>query len=440
MRERGRAWIYTLLLMPALFVGGFLGAEGYAALTRTSPPLLNTPLLSLNFSRERLDPTEAFRSALAEVESHFYGAPPPIDKLTYTSISGMLSAIGDPYTRFMDPEAFRRMQEDTTGSFTGIGALLEDAPGGARIVRPLPNSPAVKAGLKPGDIIIAVDGKSLERTALDDAVRMIRGPRFTDVKLTIRREGVEEPFTVTIRRDLVESPTVDVYLEDDANKIYRIWLQNFSEKAPTMLDRALTEIQQNGGRAVILDLRANPGGLLDASIEVVSRFVSGEKVVVSVVGRQGLLERRYTIKGRYRDLQMPMVVLINGGSASASEIVAGALRDHKVAPLIGEDSFGKGLVQTVIPTSQNTAVAITTAKYLTPSGTDLNAKVVDGKRVGGLKPDIEVKNPDDWRMTEEDKARDLQLQKALEVLRERLHATQQGNGILRAQTEVEVNR
>ncbi|MFN7162606.1 MAG: S41 family peptidase, partial [Fimbriimonadales bacterium] len=183
-----------------------------------------------------------------------------------------------------------------------------------------------------------------------------------------------------------------------------------------------------------------PGGLLDASIEVVSRFVPGEKVVVSVVGRQGLLERRYTLKGRYRDLQMPMVVLINGGSASASEIVAGALRDHKIAPLIGEDSFGKGLVQTVIPTSPNTAVAITTAKYLTPSGTDLNAKVVDGKRVGGLKPDIEVKNPDDWRMTEEDKARDLQLQKALEVLRERLHATQQGNGVLRAQTEVEVNR
>ncbi|MFN7016945.1 MAG: S41 family peptidase, partial [Fimbriimonadales bacterium] len=347
--------------------------------------------------------------------------------------------VGDPYTRFMDPDAFRRMQEDTQGSFTGIGALLEDAPGGARIVRPLPNSPASKAGLKPGDIIIAVDGKSLERVALDDAVRMIRGPRFTEVRLTIRRNGINEPFTVTIRRDLVESPTVDVYLEDDENKIYRIWLQNFSEKAPTLLDRALNEIRQNGGRALILDLRANPGGLLDSAIEVASRFIPGEQVVVSVVGRQGLLERRYTLKGRYRHLEMPIVVLINGGSASASEIVAGALRDHKIAPLIGEDSFGKGLVQTVIPTSQNTAVAITTAKYLTPNGTDLNAKIVDGKRVGGLKPDIEVKNPEDWRMTEEDKARDLQLQKALEVLREKLHATKSGNGVLRAQNDTEVN-
>ncbi|GIV04967.1 MAG: carboxyl-terminal processing protease [Fimbriimonadales bacterium] len=440
MRERGRAWVYLLILMPGMFLAGFLGAEGYAALTRSPVALLGTPLLSAPFTREPLDPTDAFRSALAEVEAHYYGTPPPIDKLTYTSIEGMLGVLGDPYTRFMDPDAFRRMQEDTQGSFTGIGALLEDAPGGARIVRPLPNSPASKAGLKPGDIIVAVDGKSLERVALDDAVRMIRGPRFTDVRLTIRRDGVEAPFTVTIRRDLVESPTVDVYMEDDENKIYRIWLQNFSEKAPTLLDRALNEIKQNGGRALILDLRANPGGLLDAAIEVASRFIPGDQVVVSIVGRQGLLERRYTLRGRYRDLDMPIVVLINGGSASASEIVAGALRDHKIAPLIGEDSFGKGLVQTVIPTSQNTAVAITTAKYLTPNGTDLNAKVVDGKRVGGLKPDIEVKNPEDWRMTEEDKARDLQLQKALQVLREKLQTSKQGNGVLRAQNNSEVNR
>lgn len=439
MRERGRAWIYTLLLTPAIFLAGFVGAEGYARFAHSAPSL-RLALWGATPSREPLDPKDAFRSALAEIEAHFYGTPPPIDKLTYNSISGMLAATGDPYTRFMDPEAFRRMQEDTQGSFTGIGALLEDAPGGARIVRPLPNSPAEKAGLKAGDIIIAVDGKSLERVALEDAVRMIRGPQYTEVKLTIRRNGVEKPFTVTIRRDIVESPTVDVYLEDSENKIYRIWLQNFSEKAPALLDRALNEIKQNGARALILDLRANPGGLLESSIEVASRFIPPDQVVVSIVGREGLIGRRYTLRGRYRDLRIPMVVLINGGSASASEIVAGALRDHKIAPLIGEDSFGKGLVQTVSQTSHNTAVAITTAKYLTPNGTDLNAKIVDGKRVGGLKPDIEVKNPEDWRMTEEDKARDLQLKKALEVLREKLQATQQGEGVLRAQNDTEVNR
>ncbi|MDW8107373.1 MAG: S41 family peptidase [Armatimonadota bacterium] len=429
MKRSGRARL-SILLLPAMFVAGFLSAEGYATLTRLS---------WLGIARETLNPTDAFRSALAEIEAHFYGTPPAVDKLTYASIDGMLAALDDPYTRFMDPEAFRRMQEDTTGSFTGIGALLEDAPGGARIVRPLPNSPAARAGLKPGDIIIAVDGKSLERVALDEAVRMIRGPRHTPVRLTIRRNGVDEPFTVTIIRDLVESPTVDVYLEDPENKIYRIWLQNFSEKAPALMDRALSEIERNGGRALILDMRANPGGLLDAAIEIASRFVPSDRIVVSVVGREGVIERRFTLRGRYRNLSIPIVVLINGGSASASEIVAGALRDHKIAMLIGEESFGKGSVQTVIPTSHNTAVAITTAKYLTPNGIDLNAKVVDGKRVGGLKPDIEVKNPEDWRMTEEDKARDAQLQKALEVLRARLAAPAPNSSTLRAQRGAEVN-
>ncbi len=433
MKRAGRTRIGLLLLMPALFVAGYVSAAGYHALVPYAPSWLGS-------ARAALNPTDAFRTVLAEIEAHFYGEPPAIDKLTYASIEGMLATLNDPYTRFMDPEAFRRMQEDTTGSFTGIGALLEDAPGGARIVRPLPNSPAARAGLQPGDIIIAVDGKSLERVSLDEAVRMIRGPRRTTVRLTIRRNGVDEPFTVAIERDLVESPTVDVYLEDQENKIYRIWLQNFNEKAPQLLDRALTEIQQNGARALILDLRANPGGLLDAAIEVTSRFVPGERVVVSIVGREGLLERRETLRGRYRNLNIPIVVLINSGSASASEIVAGALRDHKVAMLIGEDSFGKGSVQTVIPTSRNTAVAITTAKYLTPSGYDLNAKVVDGKRIGGLKPDIEVKNPEDWRMTEEDKARDAQLQKALEVLRERIGASKPSEGVLRAQHDAEVNR
>ncbi|MFQ3610864.1 MAG: S41 family peptidase, partial [Fimbriimonadales bacterium] len=425
MRRSGRSLIQALSLLLAMFVVfvlGFLSADLWAD-PASHPGEALHKLRSVVTTREKLDPAQAFQSVLSEIETHYYGTPPAVDKLTYTSIEGMLGAIGDPYTRFMDPEAFRRMQEDTSGSFTGIGALLEDAPGGARIVRPLPNSPAEKAGIKAGDVIIAVDGKSLERMALDEAVRLIRGPRFTKVELTVKREGEAEPLKFVIQRDLVESPTVDVYLEDTENKIYRIWLQNFSEKAPILLDRALTEIKQNGGRALILDLRANPGGLLDSSIEVVSRFVEGDKVVVSVVGREGLLEKRHTLRGRYRDLQIPIVVLINSGSASASEIVAGALRDHKVATLVGEDSFGKGLVQTVIPTSQNTAVAITTAKYLTPNGTDLNAKMVDGKRVGGLKPDIAVEQPQDWRIGEEDRSKDAQLQKALEVLRERIQAS-----------------
>ncbi len=438
----GRALWRVLILIPALvslYLLGFLSADLSASLNARpgeSLGLLRSAVSNLlQGSRPALDPVDAFQSTLGEIEAHFYGTPPAVDKLTYAAIDGMLLALGDPYTRFMDPDAFRRMQEDTSGNFTGIGALLEDAPGGARVVRPLPNSPASRAGLKAGDIIIAVDGKSLERVALDEAVRMIRGPRFTKVTLTIRREGEPNPLTITIQRDLVESPTVDLYLDDSENKIYRIWLQNFSEKAPLLLDRALSEAQRNGARALILDLRANPGGLLESAIEVASRFLPEGSLVVSIKGRTGVLEQRRALPERYRNLKVPMVVLINGSSASASEIVAGALRDHKVAMLIGEPSYGKGLVQTVIPITSNTAVAITTAKYLTPNGTDLNAKMVDGKRVGGLKPDIEVQPSEDWRIGDEDIANDRVLQKALQVLREKIQAQKPGSATMRASTE-----
>ncbi|GBC93941.1 putative CtpA-like serine protease [bacterium HR15] len=435
--QNGRALWRLILLIPvlvSLYLLGFLSADLFAS-TRPgeSMGLLRSAVSHmLQRTESKIDPVEAFQSTLSEIETHFYGTPPPIEQLTYTAIDGMLLALGDPYTRFMEPEEFRRMQEDTSGSFTGIGALLEDAPGGARVVRPLPNSPAMRAGVKAGDIIIAVDGKSLEKISLDEAVRMIRGPRFTKVTLTIRREGEPAPLTITIQRDLVESPTVDVYLDDAENKIYRIWLQNFSEKAPQLLDRALSEIKRDGARALILDLRTNPGGLLESAIEVASRFLPEDSLVVSIKGRIGIQENRRTLPGRYRNLNIPMVVLINGSSASASEIVAGALRDHKVAMLIGEPSYGKGLVQTVIPTSSNTAVAITTAKYLTPNGTDLNAKIVDGKRVGGLKPDIEVQQSEEWRAGDEDISKDLVLQKALQVLREKIQAGSSGAGALRA--------
>ena len=435
--KHGCTLCQVLLLIPAmglLFVLGFLSAEMWGNPSENPAnalALLKSQLGVMNKSA-KIDPVEAFQSVLSEIETHYYGKPPAVDKLTYTSIDGMLSAVGDPYTRFMDPEAFKRMQEDTSGNFTGIGALLEDAPEGARVVRPLPNSPAERAGVRAGDIIIAVDGKSLERLSVDEAVHLIRGPRFTTVELTLRRQGEPEPIKVTIRRDLIESPTVDVYLEDTENKIYRIWLQQFNEKASTLVSRALNDIQKNGGRALILDLRTNPGGLLESAVKVASLFLPEKQVVVQIVGRQGLIDKLYSDPALYHNLKMPMVVLINGSSASASEIVAGALRDYKIAILIGEDSFGKGLVQTVIPTSQTTAVAITTAKYLTPNGYDLNAKVVDGKRVGGLKPDIEVKSDEDWRITDEDRSKDKQLQKALEVLREQLHAPGAGASALRA--------
>lgn len=386
-------------------------------------------------SRGELVPAQAFQGVMATIERNYYAQPPKAEEMTYDAIRGMLGSLKDPYTRFMDPTEFKRMQEDTRGDFVGVGAQLDDATDGAKVVRPIPNSPAERAGVKAGDVIIAVDDKRLNDISLDEIVRLIRGQRGTKVKLTLRRDGEEKPIEVTITRDVIESPTVDVYLEDSENKIYRIWLQNFSEKAAPMLDQALRKVKADGGKGLILDLRYNPGGLLDAAIEVVSRFVPGQKVAVIVQRKQGEQDKLYTNGRRYFERDFPVVVLVNGGSASASEIVSGALRDYKVAPLIGETTFGKGLVQTVITTSQNTAVAITTAKYLTPTGFDLNRKFDDSneKTEGGLKPDYEVKPSEDWRMSDDHREDDVQLQKAISVLREKIHAQKSGEGELRAQ-------
>jgi carboxyl-terminal processing protease len=440
MRNKGFAAWKLLIVLPVLtctFLAGFVAADAFGGAFHSPSGTLNllrsTVTGWMNPSEKtELNPTQAFQGVLSEIEEHAYKQPPKREELTYSAIRGMLSALGDPYTRFMDPTEFRKMQEDTRGDFVGIGAQLDDASDGAKIVRPIPNSPAERAGLKAGDVIIKVDDKVLNNIALDDIVRLIRGQRGTPVTLTIRREGEAQNKEFKLIRDRIESPTVDYYLEDAENKIYRVWLQNFSEKAPALLDQKIKEFKQEGGKALILDLRYNPGGLLDSAVEIVSRFLPKRDVAVIIQHKGGEQEKLYTNPNRYRNLGVPVVVLINGGSASASEIVSGALKDHQISPLVGEDSFGKGLVQTVITTSPNTAVAITTAKYLTPKGTYLHRKIVNEKPVGGLKPDYEVKPVEEWRMSDENRSDDIQLQKALEILRKKLNAQDSGTGEMRA--------
>lgn len=434
MRQSGFAATRLLMLVPVLisaFLMGFVAADwtspqgGGAIQTLT---LRFTNWLGAPLSQD-LVPAQAFQDVLNKVSKEYYGQPPSVESLTYAAVRGMLATLHDPYTRFMEPSEYKRMQEDTRGNFVGIGAELRDAPEGARVRRPLPNSPAAKAGLKAGDVIIAVDGKPLKNIALDEIVRMIRGQRYTKVRLTVKREGVEKPLEFTITRNLIEFPTLELFLDDEANKIWRIALQNFNEKAAPLLDQSLREIEQKGCRGLILDLRYNPGGLLDSAIEVASRFIKSG-VIVIVQGKQGVREEKHALTDRYRPLKCPLVVLVNGGSASASEIVAGALQDHKVATLIGEPTFGKGLVQTVIGLD-NTAVAITTARYLTPNGRDINRKLVDGTlSEGGLKPDLEVKQPED--LDDPKPEEDVQLQRALQYLREKIGAARPGKGTLRA--------
>lgn len=424
MNNRGYALIKALLVAPAAicaFLIGFIATD----LSRGDALSANVALNELGEkikggftkpAQAELSPLRAFEDALATVQKHAYKEPPASEELTYSAIRGMLAVLKDPYTRFMDPKEFSRMMEDTRGDFVGIGAELRDAPEGAKVQRPLPNSPALAAGIKKGDVIVAVDGKKLDNTALDDIVRQIRGQRNTKVVLTIKRDGEPAPLTFEIVRNVIVSPTVDLYEDDPENKLFTIHLQNFNEKAANLLDRAMSEAEQKGMKGFILDLRYDLGGLLDSAVEVTSRFLEKGTVVI-VQGKNGAQEKKAVIPGRFK-ARVPFVVLVNGGSASASEILTGAIQDHGKAPIIGETTFGKGLVQTVI-SLQNTAVAITTAKYLTPNGTDINPKLENNERVGGgIKPDIEVKMPEDYDGTERED--DPQLKRALEILRERV--------------------
>ncbi len=368
-------------------------------------------------------PVGLYWDALSHLRSRYYQ---PVDEkqLTYAAIRGMLAALHDPYTRFMDPNEYRSMQEDTRGDFFGIGAQLQEKDGQIVIYRPIEGSPADKAGIKAGDVIVEVDRKPVAGMRVDDVVKKIRGPRGTKVELTIKRRGESKLLHITIVRDLITSPVAYAYMEDEKLGIGRVRLEQFNEKCDQLLVQKVRELEAKGLRALILDLRYNPGGLLNMAVDVASRFIDSG-VVVQVQEKNGQVTRLYAERGRALK-PYPLVVLVNEWSASASEIVAGAIRDHKRGVIIGETTFGKGLVQTIFQLQDNSAVAITTAKYLTPSGYDLNRKVdAEGKEVrrGGIEPDIVVKQSEE--MTDiEDRAHDLQLQKAVEYLREKLTASQ----------------
>ncbi len=366
-------------------------------------------------------PVGLYWDVLSHLRNQYY-QPVNEKQLTYAAIRGMLAALHDPYTRFMDPTEYRSMQEDTRGNFFGIGAQLQEKDGQIVIYRPIEGSPADKAGVKAGDVIVEVDRKPVAGMRVDDVVKKIRGPRGTKVELTIRRKGEAKLLHITIVRDLITSPVAYAYMEDAKLGIGRVRLEQFNEKCDQLLVQKVRELEAKGLRALILDLRYNPGGLLNVAVDVASRFVDNG-VVVLIQEKNGQITKLFAERGRALK-PYPLVVLVNEWSASASEIVAGAIRDNKRGVIIGETTFGKGLVQTIFQLQDNSAVAITTAKYLTPSGYDLNRKVdPDGKEIrrGGIQPDIVVKQSEEMADID-DRAHDVQLQKAVEYLRENLAA------------------
>ena len=302
-------------------------------------------------------------------------------KLIESAINGMLSSL-DPHSSFLDDQSFKYMSEQTKGKFGGLGIEVTMENGVVKVVSPIDDTPASKAGLKPGDYITNIDGEAVMGMTLNDAVDKMRGKIGSKVKLTIRRIN-EKPLEVTLKREEIKIQSVKNSIK--ADDVVYIRISSFSEDVDTMTAKAIKDAKKKLGdklKGVVIDVRNNPGGLLDQAVNVSDLFLDkGE--IVSTRSRNEEDTVKYTAKEGDIAKGLPMVVIINDGSASASEIVAGALQDHKRAIILGEKSFGKGSVQTVIPLGKYGAMRLTTARYYTPSGRSIQAK--------GIEPDIEVK-------------------------------------------------
>lgn len=302
-------------------------------------------------------------------------------KLIEASINGMLSSL-DPHSSFLDDQSFKYMSEQTKGKFGGLGIEVTMESGVVKVVSPIDDTPAFKAGLKPGDYITNIDGEQVMGLTLNEAVDKMRGKIGSKVKLTIRRLN-EKPFDVTVKREEIKIQSVKSDIK--AKDVAYIRITSFSEDTDKMIEKALktTKDKLKGNpKGIIIDVRNNPGGLLDQAVSISDLFLDkGE--IVSTRSRNEADTVRYTAKTGDIAQGLPIVVIINDGSASASEILAGALQDHKRAIVLGEKSFGKGSVQTVIPLGKYGAMRLTTARYYTPSGRSIQAK--------GIEPDVEVK-------------------------------------------------
>ena len=297
------------------------------------------------------------------------------NSLVESAINGMLTSL-DPHSNYLNTKNFNDMKVQTRGEFGGLGIEVSMENGLVKVVSPIDDTPAARAGLKPGDLITHLDGEPVQGMTLPEAVEKMRGPVSSEIKLTIRREG-RDPFDVKLIRATIKIQSVRSHLEGD--NIGYVRVTTFNEQTDTGLNNAMKSLKQQAGNklvGVVLDLRNNPGGLLDQAVSVSDEFLEkGE--IVSTRGRRGEDAQRYNARAGDIAAGLPMVVLINGGSASASEIVAGALQDHHRAILLGTRSFGKGSVQTIIPLPGHGAMRLTTARYYTPSGRSIQAKGID---------------------------------------------------------------
>ncbi len=317
------------------------------------------------------------------------------------AIGGLANSLGDPYTFFMPPQEKSLFEQDVNGSFGGVGMQIGSKGGVLTVIAPMKGSPAARAGIMKGDKIYLIDGATTTEMSIDKALYLIRGEIGKAVKLTIIRDGEKAPLEFSVVREVIQVPTIATEKKDD---VFVIHLEGFPISGPDLFKNALKEFSESGTDKLILDLRGNPGGYLEVAVDMASWFLPEGKVVVSEEGKNGAGEvyrsKGYNVFGD----NFHLVILVDGGSASAAEILAGALREHGVAKLVGTKTFGKGSVQELIPVTVDTSLKVTVAQWITPNGTNLSA--------GGLDPDYIVPFTKD----DLEKERDPQLEKAMELV------------------------
>jgi carboxyl-terminal processing protease len=355
-----------------------------------------------------------FTDVLAIIQNQYVDETEPREVI-YGAIRGMLRTL-DPHSSFLDPESYREMQVETSGSFGGLGIEITIRDDTLTVVAPIEGTPAYRAGVQPGDKIIKIEGLSTKDMSLVDAVKKMRGPKGTKVTITIQREGVKDPQDVSVTREIIQVQSVKVQEIEPGLGYVRI--RQFQERTARDLVSGIDKLEKSGRFAgLVVDLRNNPGGLLSSAVEVSEEFLGDGKLVVYTEGRVRNQNMRFVAHAKHPVTEAPLVVLVNQGSASASEIVAGAIQDHGRGVVLGTQTFGKGSVQTIIPLPDGSGLRLTTAKYFTPKGRSIHGK--------GIAPDIVIELPKEEPVKPgtpplseaELQKKDVQLQRALDILK-----------------------
>ncbi len=358
-----------------------------------------------------------FTDVLMLIQQHYVEEVDP-QELIYGALKGVTKTL-DPYSQFMEPDLYKEMKIETSGEFSGLGIRIAIKKGYLTVITPLPGTPAYKIGILPGDRIIEIEGEETKDITLLEAVKKLRGRKGTNVTIGVLREGEKDLIDYTITRDIIKIISV-TYKMLEGNIGY-VRLNEFSEKTAQDLEKALKSLEKDNMQSLVLDLRNNPGGLLGIAVEVCKKFIADRKLIVYVEGRDKRGVKKFFADKLKSNPEWPLIVLVNEGSASASEIVAGAVQDHKRGVILGTQTFGKGSVQTVIPLSDGSGLRLTTAKYFTPNDRSIHEK--------GISPDIVVeiskelkeklmKVLEDLPLKEgEEEIKDIQLERAIDILK-----------------------